>query len=151
MPKNKHNIQPFIPSANYIKPTLYLVCGCAGSGKSWVCKQLTDKFTYISQDEHRKKDHVDLLRAAGALTKPILHDANIKISTFIRRHSDEFDIHAVFIIEDEATVKQRIESRGGIFTDHIPKRMDVMVKRSAKYGEFAGTSGQVLEYLKSKV
>ena len=31
------------------------------------------------------------------------------------------------------------------------KRMDVMVKRSAKYGEFAGTSGQVLEYLKSKV
>lgn len=29
---------------------VYLICGVSGSGKSWVCRQLTDKFMYVPHD-----------------------------------------------------------------------------------------------------
>ncbi len=31
---------------------IYLVCGVPGSGKTWVCKQLTDKFQYVAHDDY---------------------------------------------------------------------------------------------------
>jgi guanylate kinase len=132
-----------------IKPKLYMLAACSGSGKSWVCKQLTDLYDYVSYDDNRKKDHLDLLLLPSA--KPKLYDPPIKISTFFKRHSDKFEIHAVFILEEDEVVKQRIAMRGGEWTEHISKRNATMRKRFEKYGEFAGTSQEVLDYLKSKV
>lgn len=128
------------------KPKLYMVAACSGSGKSWVCKQLTDKFDYVSYDDTRKKEHLDRLLSPS--DKPKLYDPPIKISTFFKRHSDKFDIHAVFILEEDDVVKARVESRGGEWTEHISKRNAAMRKRFDKYGDFAGTSQQVLDYLK---
>jgi hypothetical protein len=129
------------------KPKLYMVAACSGAGKSWVCQQLTDKFDYVSYDGNRKKHHLDLLLAPS--DKPKLYDPPIKISTFFKRYSDKFDIHAVFILEDDEVVKARIEARGGEWTEHIAKRNAAMHKRFAKYGNFAGTSQEVLDYLRS--
>jgi Zn ribbon nucleic-acid-binding protein len=132
------------------KPTIYMVCGASGSGKSWVCRQLTDMSNYISYDENSKKKHIDLLKGAD-LSRPTLYDPPIKISTFIKRHSHEFDIIPVFIIEDTETVKERILSRGGEWTDFISKRCEAMKKRNAKYGVFSGTSQEVLDWLKKQL
>lgn len=133
----------------YIKPKLYMVAGCSGSGKSWVCKQLTDLCDYVSYDYNRKKLHLDLLLQPSV--KPKLYDPPIKISTFFKRHSDKFDIHAVFILEEDTVIKHRIIQRGGEWTDHISKRNAAMRKRFEKYGEFAGTSQEVLDYLRIQV
>lgn len=134
---------------SYIKPKLYMLAACSGSGKSWVCKQLTDLYDYVSYDDNRKKTHLDLLLQPS--TKPKLYDPPIKISTFFKRHSHQFDIHAVFILETDEVVRSRIESRGGQWTEHIAKRNAAMQKRFAKYGSFAGTSQEVLDYLRSQM
>lgn len=131
----------FIP----VKPTIYMVCGASGAGKSWVCNQLTDKFKYVSYDGNRKSKHLELLNEPS--DKPILYDPPIKISTFIKRHSDVFDIKPIFIIETEDTIRSRIAERGGEFTEALAKRIREMSKRNAKYGVFSGTSAEVLEYL----
>lgn len=128
-------------------PILYLLCGASGSGKSWVASQLTDKFTYVSFDGTPKKNHIELLHKATTGDKPILYDPTIKISTFIKRHSHEFNIQPVFIIESEEVVRGRIESRGGKWTDYILKRMKVMEQRNKKYGVYSGTSEEVLNWL----
>jgi hypothetical protein len=132
-----------------VKPVVYLVSGISGSGKSWVCEQLLDKFTYVSYDREQRRDHLDLLKATTG--KPKLYDPSIKISTFIRRYSYLFDIRPVFIIENESVIRDRLEIRGGVFTDYAPRRMKVIASRAAKYGVFSGTSSEVLDYLKSVV
>lgn len=131
-----------------IKPIVYMVCGVSGAGKSWVCDQLTDKFYYVSYDNNRKNKHIDLL-LNNTTDKPALYDPMIKISTFIKRNSFQFDIRPVFIIEKEEVVRERLEGRGGEFTPYIITRMNAMNKRNAKYGIFSGTSQEVLDYLKN--
>jgi len=128
-----------------IKSKLYIVAGCSGSGKSWVCKQLTDKFEYISYDSNRKKNYLDLLLRPS--DKPKLYDMPIRISTFLKLHSDKFDITVVFILEQDEVVKQRIEARGGVWTKYISRRNRIMARRAAKYGAFSGTSQEVLDHL----
>lgn len=127
-------------------PTVYLVSGVAASGKSWVCEQLLDKFDYISYDKTRKKDHVDLLLTPS--DKPKLYDPTFKISTFIKRNSDKFHIIPVFIIETEEVIRERVKKRNGKFTEHMKKRIKEIEKRNIKYGTFAGTAQEVLDYLK---
>lgn len=128
------------------KPTVYMVCGASGSGKSWVCEQLIDKFTYVSYDKNIKSKHVELLQQST--DKPLLYDPPIKISTFIKRYSNIFNIIPIFIIESEETIRSRIHQRGGRFTEALSKRIHQIQKRSVKYGIFSGTSSEVLAYLR---
>lgn len=132
-------------------PTIYLLIGAPSAGKSWVANQLTDKFTYVSYDGTRKKDHLDLLREASKQTNPILYDPTFKISTIIRRHSDEFIFKIVCIQEDEHTLKARMTQRGGEWTDTIMKRNEQVRKRYEKYGNggFIGNSSECFNFLKN--
>lgn len=132
------------------QPTILVVSGIAGSGKSWVCKQLSEsnKFQYVSYDGNRNKTHLDLLRAIPT-DKIGLYDLNMKTSTFIRRHHHEFNIRFVTVLGDFITVKTQLLGRGGKITKGTYKRWKVMKKRAAKYGEFQGSSSEVLEYLNS--
>ncbi|MEM4726500.1 MAG: hypothetical protein QXG63_06125 [Nitrososphaerales archaeon] len=131
--------------------TVYLLIGAPGAGKSWVANQLKHKFKYVSYDENPKKDHLTLLREPT--DRPIIYDPTFKISTFIRRHSHEFDIKLVAIRESEDVLKERILSRGGEWTPTIAKRNLDVQKRFAKYGAsgFIGTSQEVLNYLDSLI
>jgi len=130
------------------KPIIYLLVGAPGAGKSWVANQLLNKFHYVSFDGNSKKDHLTLLRQP--LSRPFIYDPTFKISTFIRRHSDEFDITLIAIKEDESILRARIAKRNGKWTDTIMKRNTQIQKRFDKYGVggFIGTSQQVLDYLR---
>lgn len=131
------------------RKTVYMLIGAPSAGKSWVANQLLDKFDYISYDGNRKKDHLDLLRKDS--NKPKLYDPTFKISTMIRRHSDEFNFIVVAIEESEDVLRSRIELRQGKWTDTILNRNKQVRKRYEKYGNggYIGNSSEVLQYLLS--
>lgn len=131
------------------KPLLYMVIGVSGSGKSWVCSQLTDKFNYIAYDKHKKSEIVDTLLSNA--DKPLLYDPVIGISTFINRNTDKFDIRVAAIVEDFITVKDRLIKRGGKLTKSIYNRYNVIKRRSDKYADFTGDSKKVLDWLKGQI
>jgi hypothetical protein len=143
-------INHFTGVHNPLLPTVYLLVGAPASGKSWVASQLTDKFDYISYDGNPKKNHLDLLKTPSI--KPKLYDPTFKISTIIRRHSNEFNFILVSIYEEEQTLRGRMNLRGGVWTDTVMKRNEVAKKRYEKYGTngFLGTSQEVLEFLKKQ-
>jgi dephospho-CoA kinase len=132
------------------KPTIYLLIGAPASGKSWVASQLSDLYSYISYDENPKSSHLDLLRQEHS--KPILYDPTFKISTVIRRHSDEFNFVIAAIQESEETLRNRMTLRGGSWTDTVLKRNSEIRKRYEKYGNggFIGTSSEVLCFLRQR-
>jgi hypothetical protein len=130
-------------------PTVYLLIGAPAAGKSWVASHLLDKFDYVSYDANPKKEHINLLKTPS--NKPKLYDPTFKISTIIRRHSDEFNFVLVSIYEEEQTLRDRIAIRGGKWTETILKRNEVAKKRYQKYGAngFIGTSEEVLIFLRN--
>ena len=132
------------------KPTIYLLIGAPASGKSWVASQLTDLYSYVSYDSNPKKLHLDLLRQKH--DKPILFDPTFKISTIIRRHSDEFNFVIIAIQESESVLRDRMSARGGEWTDTILKRNAEIAKRYQKYGNggLIGTSTEALEFLRQR-
>jgi len=131
------------------KPTVYLLIGAPASGKSWVANQLLDKFDYISYDNNPKQNHLDLLLTPS--TKSKLYDPTFKISTTIRRHSDQLDFILVAICETEEILRERMALRGGQWTNTIMNRNGEIQKRFLKYGAngFMGTAIEVLAYLRS--
>jgi len=136
----------YVDCLSDVKPTVYMVCGVSGVGKSWVCRQLTNMFNYVSYDEVPKKEHLRCI-IENNTGKHSLYDPSINISTFIKRNSHQFDIRPIFIIEDEATIRSRLSQRGGTFTESAINRMRAIDARTKKYGIFSGNSLQVLEYL----
>ena len=124
-----------------LKTKLIIIMGVAGCGKSHACKKLDlSKYYYVSHDENRKKYHLDLLRACPK-DKIAVYDLNIKTSTFIRRHSDEFDIRVVGIGLDKITSKANLLRRGGKLTRYFYSRWKVMQRRFAKYAEYVALDG----------
>ncbi len=128
-----------------IKQDLFLIAGCPGSGKSWVCNQLSDTFNYVSYDNTNNNYHVyELLKNNSKL---LLYDPTIKISTFTKRYSHLFTIRLIVIVEDESVINKRMVGRSGKVTDTITRRIKRMSSLS-KNCEFSGTSSEVLDYLK---
>lgn len=125
-------------------PTVYLLCGVSGSGKSWIAAQVLDKCTYVSFDKVPKPEHLSRIMSSGS---DVLYDPTYKISTFIRRHSHELNIIPIFILEGEDIIKTRLEGRGGSITASVIKRIASMQARAGKYGVFSGTSDQVFRFL----
>jgi hypothetical protein len=129
------------------KIILYLLVGAPGAGKSWVANQVKNMFDYVSFDEAKKDKHLALLQQHSYKYK--LYDPTFKISTFIKKHSDKFDIKLVGIYEDLDTLKGRLIGRGGEWTDTISIRNEKVRRYVEIHNGFLGTSEEVLEYLQS--
>jgi hypothetical protein len=130
-----------------MKPKLFIVFGCSGSGKTWLTNQLTEKFHVVHYDLTPKSKLLEVLHSQPT-DKPILLDLPIKISTFIKHHSSEFDIRCVAVMGDFLQVKTQILQRGGKITCTLYRRWKQIQKRADKYAEFTGDSQQVLDYLR---
>ena len=141
------------------KPKIYMVVGCPGAGKSWVCEQLTDKFTYVHHDgyiylqkEKGPRAYVDeIIKAAAASTKPLLIEAPFSVSqTKDPLESKGFDVTCVYIIENEDVIPARYRKREG---KDIPKghitRQATYRKRAEETKAFFGGSEEVLNHLKA--
>ena len=51
---------------------LYLICGVSGSGKTWVCKQLTNKYNYVPHDLNFANIYQAISIAAQKSKNPII-------------------------------------------------------------------------------
>jgi len=139
--------------SEYTLPTidLMVIGGVSGSGKSWVCSQLSDTFAYVEYDKTPKKDLYNSIFIAGISGKTVLVDMHNGISTFIRRAGGRFNISLVCIDESLDIIQERLTKRGGVLTDSIIKRTRRIKKLAQQpYCLFSGSSQEVLSFLKSR-
>jgi len=154
------NLQPLWANDNFIKSNkapssskikLYIVCGPCGSGKSWVCNQISDNLKYISYDSVPKEEHYYEFVEAAKAGMDIIYDPLRKPTTIMNRYKDEFDIKLCVIDEDLNTIVSRIKNRNGKPNIQNIKKALNKVPRWKKHASFTGTSSEVLKYLKTKL
>lgn len=133
---------------------IYLVVGVPGSGKSWCCEQLVNKFTYVHHDGYiyLKQPGAYMKAILGALpsaTKPLLIEAPFSVSEIMEPLKKEgHDVIPLFIIEPEQVVRDRYFKREKklIPQGHLT-RMQTYRKRAIELKAFQGTSTEVFNYL----
>lgn len=136
-----------------MKKTAYMVVGCPGSGKSWVCDQLKDKYHYINHDAYigmaGDKYVREIIKQSGLANKHILIETPFSMSK-IREPLEKqgFKVVPVFIQEDHGTIQNRYEKRENkpIPQGHLT-RQNTYLDRAKEGSHFFGTTNQVLEYL----
>ena len=129
------------------KPTVYIVTGVSGSGKSWVCERLKRHAKYLPYDKVSKERALATMRVA---TVPILYDPTANVSTFVRRNADTLDIKLIVITGDFLTVKQQLVNRGGKITKSLYRRWKRM-KQLSTAAIYAGSSDDVLRFLREEL
>lgn len=128
----------------------YLVVGCPGSGKSWVCDQLKQMFRYVPHDMFINKDYLDAIQRSKDTDKPLLIETPFSISQ-IKEPLEKrgFQVEPVFIQEKPETIAERYKAREN---RDIPKghltRQQTYASRAKEANAFSGTSSEVLEHLK---
>lgn len=135
---------------------IYMVVGCPGSGKSWVCDQLKEMFDYVHHDLYigmAGDTYVnEIIKKAGLAKKPLLIEAPFSVSKIKEPlESLGFKITPVFIQEDHQVISNRYKAREN---KDIPKghltRQNTYLSRADEWKAFKGTSNQVLEHLKAQ-
>jgi len=135
--------------------TLHLIVGAPGSGKTWVTKQLEDKFHLIHHDGYiylkTPGAYVDaILREAPKATKPVLIEAPFSVSQTVEPlEKAGYTIKPVFIVEDSNVHSKRYQDREKkpIPQGHLT-RTQTYLARAIQGKHFYGTSEQVLKHLK---
>ena len=151
---------------------VYLIIGVSGCGKSWVCRQLVDKFNYIAHDrcwKHPKakpeegldpkwgppgceSTHLEtILSEVKSSKKPIVTEIPFGERKFRENLEKEgIKVTPIFIIEDPKVVSSRYYAREG---KHLPKpaltRATSIIERANEWEAVKGTSAEILEYLKN--
>lgn len=144
-----------------MKPsTIYIIAGTPGSGKTWVCNQLENKFRVVHHDEHLQGGFTgfggelgyvkELARQARIGERPVLGETPFSLSKIMEPlQGMGFEVKPVFILESESVTSQRYLDRMG---KRIPKghltRIRTYRLRSKELNAPAGTSREILEYLK---
>lgn len=131
---------------------IYLIVGAPGSGKTWVAKQLGDKFNYVPHDDYTDGDYVKALINAGRVSRlPVLAETPFSVTQIIDPvRKAGIDIKPVFILESPHTTQSRYEKREGkpIPQGHLT-RIETYRKRAKELRAPSGTSKDILDYLRS--
>lgn len=130
---------------------IYMVVGCPASGKSWVCNQLKDKYTYIPHDDYlNNAKHIDAtVLASKTSTKPLLIETPFSVSQ-LKDPLEKmgFEVVPLYIQEKSDTLRQRYRDREGkdIPAGHLT-RQATYAERATSQGAFAGSSTEILQRL----
>lgn len=147
-----------------MKEPIYLVVGTPGSGKTWVCQQLGDKFDYLPHDDYGDaKLYVNaILRLAEYNGKknpneerilPILIETPFSVTQIKEPlEAKGYQVIPVFIIETAEVTSKRYQDRE---LKPIPKghltRIETYKQRAKELNAYSGVASQVLEHLKGRV
>lgn len=136
-----------------VKKKIFLVVGCPGSGKSWVCDQLKNKYQYVRHDDFKIGYVDEIAKQAKTATKPLLIETPFSVSQVKEPLEKQgFEVVPVYIQEDASVIKQRYRAREGkdIPAGHL-SRQATYAQRAAAQGAFSGSSTEILARLHSAV
>lgn len=129
---------------------VYLVCGVSGSGKTWVCRKLQNKFTYVPHDEHYNYQ-VKVVAEAAKGDKAVITEC--PFAERVLKNDMEMaglNVTPVFVVTPPDQVAAQYFAREG---KQIPKgaytRATTILNRAVEWGAFHGTSEEVLAHLLS--
>lgn len=129
-----------------------LICGVSGAGKTWVCKQLTDKFTYVPHDESYDNIGRAIKLAAKTSDKPIITEcpfAERVLKTQLENMG--FEVTPYFVIEPPDIVAKRyMEREKKPIQKSAYSRASTIINRAREWGAFFGSSQEVLDHLKTQ-
>jgi len=150
-----------------------LVCGVAGAGKSWICRQLKDDYHYIPHDRcwshptaspsddidqpwgppGSKSTHLEtLLWAARDASKTVLTEVPFgerALKENLEAHG--VTVQPVFVVEDGKTITRRFMDReGSMPSQGVMTRLAGLQARAQNWRAFWGTSEEVLAYLRRR-
>lgn len=135
-------------------PEIYLLVGCPGSGKTWVCSQLGDAYHVVPRDavpDRNNENYLrDIAREAKSATKPLIVEAPFSVSDILHPLRElGHRVTPMFILEDPLVVSTRYLKREGrpIPQTHLT-RQDTYRRRAAELDAFSGTSAEVVARLK---
>ena len=127
---------------------VYLICGVSGSGKTWVCKQLADKYTYVPHDLHYKNQPF-VIACNASPDKPVITEcpfAERVLRSEIEKH--DLEVTPFFVITPPDIVAKQYKDREG---KELPKaaytRATTIMNRAIEWEAFYGTAEQVLKKL----
>ncbi|UGY15143.1 ATP-binding protein [Bradyrhizobium septentrionale] len=135
--------------------TAFLVVGCPGSGKSWVCGQLAGLYHYVPHDQFKAAPGAsytaEICRQSHTAKRPLLIETPFSMSQIVAplEHVG-FHVTPVFIQEHPEVIRQRYWAREGreLPAGHLTRQRTYQ-ERATAMGHFQGTSSQVLEYLRA--
>jgi predicted kinase len=129
-----------------------MLCGVPGSGKTWVIRQLGDKFHHVSHDDIPTREKlVRHCYAAAAGPRPVIVDCPFA-ERLLRDELEAAGLHVVpvFIVEPPHVVAARyLKREGKPATKATITRAETIKDRAAEWGAQWGTSAEILDYLRS--
>jgi len=131
--------------------SVYLICGVPGSGKTWVCNQLTNKFNYIPHDDHLKDHEFVISKEVFNSPKPIITESPFA-ERVCREKLESIGIKVIpyFVIEEPNIVKSRYEKRENKpVSQNVLTRAVTIKNRALEWNAPFGTSTEILNLLKN--
>lgn len=128
---------------------IYLICGVSGSGKTWVCKRLEDKFVYVPHDEHYHDQDSVLEKKAIEADKPLITESPFG-ERILKEKLERRGLKVIpyFVVTAPHTVAIQYFQREG---KPLPKaaytRASRIVDRAKEWKAFYGSSKEVLQEL----
>jgi gluconate kinase len=134
---------------------VYVLCGVPGSGKTWVCSQLTDKFRFVAHDDDYKSHPDRVIKAAlensGTENRPVLTDC-----PFAERELRDklegagFRVVPIFIVEPPEVVSGRYLKRTGkpLPQNSLTRAVSIL-NRAKEWKARHGTSIEIRDYLQN--
>jgi len=135
-----------------IAQPVYLVIGCPGAGKSWVCEQLRELYDYVRHDDYMDGGYVDaIIRQHAIAAKPLLIETPFSVSQIKEPLEKKgLQVVPVFILEAPEVVSARYLKREGVIipTGHLTRQLTYR-QRAKDWHAFHGTAEQILEFLRN--
>lgn len=129
--------------------TIYLLCGVSGAGKSWVARQL-ESVRYVPHDDNYTNEKLYDKRLLSPSDIPVVTECPFGERVVKKRLEDQgAKVIPIFVIEHPLVVSTRYYQREnkmlpkGAFT-----RASTIKDRAKDWKAFAGTSEQVLTYMR---
>lgn len=127
---------------------IYLVCGVPGSGKTWVCSQLSSKYNWVPHDENMSRITFTLWNEAQK-DKPVITEvpfAERKLRDDLQKL--DLKVRPYFIVEPVEVVRQRYMQREGMpLSKAFATRCSSIIMRAIEWKAPYGTSSQILTML----
>lgn len=138
-----------------MKPVVYLVCGVPGSGKTFVCTQLKEKFNYMPHDMHFNEDMMHVVERYHSERPgvPVITEC-----PFAERKARDvleaagFEVRPFFVIETREVVAERFAARENKPASQAAlTRAGTIIERAKEWNAPYGKSEEVLELLKKEI